>query len=227
MRDALLLEYFRGLPQLPDGDFFAQRSVELHVHLERFRKQVKARYNEGTLLRVLHGGKTELRRAAVVALGLMGTMAANAGVARHLHDEDLQIRRLAADALWNIWFRAEGESNRRELQRLSQLPDLSKSLQGLSFLLDRCPGFAEAYNQRAIVYFRLGKYQKSAADCRRALERNPFHFGAQAGLAQCLLKMKRPRAALRALRQALKINPELEGVAQTIRDLEESLGDGK
>jgi hypothetical protein len=39
--------------------------------------------------------------------------------------------------------------------------------------------------------------------------------------------MKRPRAALRALRQALKINPDLDGVAQTIRDLEESLGDGK
>lgn len=227
MRDPLLLEYFRTLPALPDGDFFAHRSIELHVRLEQFRKDVKARYTEGTLVRLLHYGRTEIRRAAVLALGLTGTMAANASVAHHLHDDDAQVRRLAADALWNIWFRAEGESQRRELQRLSQLPDLNKSLRGLNTLIERSPGFAEAYNQRAIVYFRLGKYDKSAEDCRRTLQRNPFHFGAQAGLAQCLIKMKRPRAALRALRQALKINPDLDGVAQTIRDLEESLGDGK
>lgn len=227
MRHALLLEYFQRLPALPDGDFFANRSIELHIHLERFRKEVRQRYTEGTLLRLLENGGVQLRRAALLALGLQGTMVANAAVASRLHDDDAQVRRLAADALWNIWFRAEGETNRRELQRLSQLPDLNKSLRGLNALLERCPSFAEAYNQRAIVLFRMGKYQKSASDCQKALHLNPFHFGAQAGLAQCLIKMKRPRLALRALRQALRINPDLDGVAETIRDLEESLGEGK
>jgi len=227
MRRALLIDYFQQLPVLPDGDFLAVRSAELHRHLERFRRRVATRYGEGTLQRLLTHAGPQARRAALLALGLQGSMSSNPGVAGLLHDDDAQVRRLAADALWNIWFRAEGEPSKRELQRLSQMKDANKSLRGLNGLVEKCPDFAEAFNQRAIIHFKLGEFAKSAADCKRALERNPFHFGAQAGLAQCLIRMKKPRTALRAFRQALRINPELEGVAETIRDLEESLGEGK
>lgn len=227
MRRALLVDYFQQLPALPDGDFLGGRSAELHRHLERFRRRVAARYTEGTLQRLLTHRCTQSRRAALLALGLQGTMVSNAVVAARLHDEEPQVRRLAADALWNIWFRAEGESCKRELQRLSQLKDPNKSLRGLNALVEKCPEFAEAYNQRAIIYFKLGEYQKAAADCQRAIDRNQYHFGAQAGMAQCLLRMRKPRTALRAFRQALRINPDLEGVAESIRDLEETLGEGK
>ena len=227
MRTARLVEYFQDLPALPDGDFLAGRSAELQTHLDRFRGRMAAQYMEGTLQRLLDHPCSQARRAALLALGLQGNMVSNAAVAQRLHDEDAQVRRLAEDALWNIWFRAEGEANMRELRRLTQLKDLNKSLRGLDALIAKCPEFAEAYNQRATIRVRKGEYHKAALDCRKALERNQFHFGAQSGLAQCLVRMNKPRAALRAFRLALKINRELDGVAESIRELEESLGEGK
>ncbi len=54
---------------------------------------------------------------------------------------------------------------------------------------------------------------------------NPHHFGAQAGLGQCYLQMRKHRAALKAFRAALRINPNMDGVAETIRALENALGE--
>ena len=48
--------------------------------------------------------------------------------------------------------------------------------------------------------------------------------GAASGLGQCHLRMNRPHAALRALAQALDLNPTLE-LAQTIQSLRQTLGD--
>jgi tetratricopeptide (TPR) repeat protein len=225
MRTALLVELFQQLPALPDGDFLGGRSLELHTHLERFRQNVGAKYTEGTLQRLLLNPAVQARRAALLALGLVGTMRSNADAAACLHDDDAQVRRLAADALWNIWFRAEGDPPKRELQRLSQLKDPTKSLRGLNALINKLPQFAEAYNQRAIVFFRIGEYQKAVADCELALALNPHHFGAQSGMGQCFLKMRKRRTALRAFRKALAIYPDLDDVAESIRTLEERLGE--
>jgi tetratricopeptide (TPR) repeat protein len=227
MRTALLVELFQQLPALPDGDFLAGRSCELQQHLERFRHGVAQKYQEGTLQRLLVDPAVQARRAALLALGLNGTMASNALVAERLHDEEQQVRRLATDAMWNIWFRAEGDSQKRELQRLSQLKDPRKSLRGLNAMIQKLPHFAEAYNQRAIFYFRAGDFQKAVADCEKVLELNPFHFGAQSGMGQCLMKMKKPRAALQAFQSALEINPELNEIADSVRTLEEKLGEGR
>src|SRR5262249_37440263 len=139
------------LPVLPDGDFLAGRSAELQTHLERFRLSVVARYTEGTLQRLLIDACAQARRAALLALGLEGTMASNASVAACLHDEDPQVRRLSADVLWNLWYRSEGDRRKRELQRLTQLKDPFRALRGINALLEKCPEFAEAYNQRAIL----------------------------------------------------------------------------
>ena len=52
-----------------------------------------------------------------------------------------------------------------------------------------------------------------------------YHFGALSGMAQCFLKLRKPKAALKAFRQAFRINPGLEGVEETIRALEDVLGE--
>jgi len=226
MRIALLVELFQQLPALPDGDFLDGRSLELQPHLERFQTKVAEAYSEGTLQRLLTSESVQARRAAILALGLHGTMLSNAAVAACLADSEPQVSRLAADALWNIWYRAEGETNKRELQRLTQLKSAQKTLRGLDNLIERVPGFAEAHNQRAIMHFHLGEFQKAISDCEKTLKLNPYHFGAQAGMAHCLVKLRKPRAALRAYRKALKINPELDDIAEAIRALEESLDDG-
>lgn len=199
----------------------ARRRAAVHV----FCKQVQSRYTQGTLLRLLHVGDTDARRAAVYALGMLGTMAVNEPLAVCLHDEDEEVARLAEDALWTLWFRGDSPAHSDELHRLVRSREPEKTVAGLSDLIARAPRFAEAHNQRAIAYFRLEQFDRSAADCESALKLNPQHFGAQAGLGQCYLRLRKHRAALRALRVALRINPRQEGVAEAVRTLEKTLGE--
>lgn len=224
MATALLVEYYNELPE-PHGDAPKAWETRLRSALETFKKRVAKRYTEGTLQRLLVHPDTRTRRAAVLALGLLGTMAANPVLAARLHDTDRSVRQLAADALWSLWFRASTDANNQELQRLLRLRDTKKKLAGMTALIQKAPDFAEAYNQRAIVYFRLDDLPHSIADCERTLKLNPFHFGAQAGMAQCYMKLGKPRPALKAFKSALRINPGMEGVEETIRALENALGE--
>ncbi len=229
MGTALIVEFFNELPQPGPDDDPTQWKIRLQAANEGFKKRVQARYSEATLLRLLQSfsGPTK-RRAALLALGLLGSMSVNKHLAACLHDDDPDVRRSAVSALWALWFRSEGPGTTKELQRLLRQKDPAKALTGYERLLTRSPRFAEAYNQRALLLFRLRQYEKSIADCEKALELNPFHFAAQAGIGQCLLQLRRPRAALRAFRHALKIHPYLEDVAETVRTLEQSIeGDGR
>ena len=225
MGAALLVEYYQRMPTRrarDDAETWRRRQEEGR---HKFLQLARARYNEGTLLRLLAGTDPKARRAALVALGQFGTMEANAAMAARLKDDDAETRRAAAEALLALWFRADDEENNRELQRLMRLRDREKAAAGLDQLVQKAPRFAEAYNQRAVVFFRMKQFERSIADCEKTLQLNPCHFGAQAGMAQCFMQLRRHKAALRAFRAALRINPNLDGVAETIRALENALGE--
>ncbi|HEX3148144.1 MAG TPA: hypothetical protein VHR66_08665 [Gemmataceae bacterium] len=220
MSDARLLEYYRELPQLQppdDPDLWAAR---MHDALRLFRRELLEWYTEGTLQRMLNCSDAETRRAAVLGLGLVGTMESNGPLARVLHDDDMPAARMAADALWQVWFRGGTDDQNCELQRVLHLPDFLQILAGLDDLAREAPDFAEVYNQRAILFFRRGEFARSVSDCERAVSLNPFHFGAQAGMGQCFMKMRKPRAAIRAFRQALQTNPTMTHLSETIATLE-------
>ena len=221
----LLVEYYQQLPRRrakDDPDRWRKRQADAY---EAFKKHAHERYTEGTLLRLLESPDADARRAALLALSLFGTMQANAAVAGRLRDGDAEVRQLAVDTLWSLWFQADSEENNQELQRLARLRDRDAALAGLDHLVLKAPGFAEAYNQRAILAFRLKQFERSIADCEKVLQLNPFHFGAQAGMAQCYMQLRKHRAALKAFRNALRINPHLDGVADTVRALETALGE--
>jgi tetratricopeptide (TPR) repeat protein len=220
----LLVEFFNHLPDRRASEG-AEGGKALHKALATFKKRVAERYTEGTLLRLLESTDPRTRRAALLALGLVGSMDVNATLAARLRDDDGDVCRAAVDALWSLWFRADTQAHNEELQRLSRLRDREKALAGLDALLQKAPNFAEAYNQRAIVAFRLKQFDRSIADCEKALQLNPYHFGAQAGMAQCYLQLRKHKAALKAFRHALRINPTMEGIAETIRALENALGE--
>ena len=166
------------------------------------------------------------RRAAVLALGLIGTIEVNPAVAVVLHDEDSLVQRFAADALWELWFRGGTLEENRLLQQAARETDANKARAELDRLIRQAPHFAEPYNQRAIRFFKRGDFKRAIEDCETVLRLNPYHFGAAAGLGQCLLKIGKPRAALRAFRNAIAINPGLEHLRDTIRTLEEALDRG-
>lgn len=218
----LLVEFYDELPI----DEVSVGTARRRRGMEAFKRKVRGRYSEGTLLRLLESPEARIRQAAATALGLIGTLAVNAEVAGRLHDDDFSVRKAAADALWAIWFRGAGETARRQLQRLTRISP-EKSIPALDQMIEQLPEFAEARNQRAIAHFRAGQFVKSIGDCEKVLEMNPCHFGAQAGMGQCLLKLRKPRLALKAFRDALRINPSLEGINETIRTLEDLLGEEK
>lgn len=226
MAAPLLVQYYQLLPQCHTDEDPADWKERFRKGVGKFRRSIEARYNEATLERLLLAAENEVRQAAALALGLVGTMEVNSALAARLHDDDALVRHLTADALWSLWFRADTPENSRELQRLlRQNTSADALLIGLAQLIERAPRFAETYNQRAIFLFRRGEYIGAAADCERVLKLNPYHFGAASGLGQCYLKQKKPRAALRAFRRALRLNPNLDSVRETIESLERMLGE--
>jgi tetratricopeptide (TPR) repeat protein len=222
---ALLVEYYDELPEPREGNPKAWET-RLRKGLEKFKQKVAARYMEGTLHRLLGSSDAKARRASVLALGLVGTMKTSlAAVARRLHDDDRGVRQLAADALWSMWFRADTDVHNRELQRLVELRDRRKKRAGLDSLIEQAPHFAESYNQRAILHFQTEQWPQAIADCKNVLKLNPYHFAAAAGMGRCYLELGKHRAALKAFRNALRINPGMEEVKQAIRALESALGE--
>jgi len=226
MREPRVVTFYRLLPEpSPFEDSELWESC-FRSSLERFRRQVEQNYTETTLARLLSSSDPVCRRATVLALRLVGTMAVNAAVAARLRDEDATVRQFAADALWSIWFRGRRCDDSQELQRVVAQGDARKALHDLDGLIRQARDFAEAYNQRAIQYYKLREFRRAISDCEEVLRLNPYHFGAAAGMAQCYLRLNKPQAALRSFRIALEINPNLDDVEAAVRALEEVLGEG-
>ncbi|MGH7347630.1 MAG: tetratricopeptide repeat protein, partial [Candidatus Rokuibacteriota bacterium] len=85
-----------------------------------------------------------------------------------------------------------------------------------SEIIRRRPEFAEGWNKRATVYYLLGEYRKSLADCDEVMKRNPYHFGALSGYGMIYLQLDQPATALEYFERALRVNPNLESTRQTI-----------
>lgn len=217
-----------GMPSMSEP---AQRSLLIAYYeellagedVDAFKQQVRSRYAESTLCRIARGGDPMSRRAALLSLGLVGTMESNAVVASALADEDGSVREIAEKALWSLWFRADSPENNAALEKISKLIGRGRTESAIvqaTELIGRSPDFAEAYNQRAIALFAEGRFAESAEDCRRVLDRNPYHFGAMGGLAQCYMRLGRREEALEVYRRASRLQPHDLGLRQLIRFME-------
>ncbi|MGH1351984.1 MAG: tetratricopeptide repeat protein [Methyloligellaceae bacterium] len=87
--------------------------------------------------------------------------------------------------------------------------DFSKAMLILNKLIADTPDYAEAYNQRAFLYFLLRKYDKSLEDIEITLAKEPMHFGAITGRAIIFLHQGRSQLARKSLIQAIGIHPWL------------------
>ncbi len=228
MRQPLILNYFSLLADDESSVRAQAVNQTCRQARQKFHRAVQARYNEATLERLLSSAEVQVRQAAVLALQVQGTMNVNMPLAGCLHDDDATVRNWATQTLWSIWLRADSVENNSELARLAEMEVSAESaptiLAGFEALLRQAPRFAEAYNQRAIVFFRLGDFPRAIADCERTLRINPYHFGAASGMGQAFMKQRKYRAALRTYRRANRIHPDLDGVPETIASLERLLG---
>lgn len=209
LKDPALVDYYNDFIKTQELDTFTQR--------------ILARYTENSLSKLLESDKAEARRAAVLAIGLTGSMQSNAALAGRFKDTDVVVRAYAERAIWMLWNRADSAENNAELEKVHSLISeerFEEAVKRASALVEKSPQFAEAWNQRAIAHFIQGDLEKSVADCREVLKRNPYHFGAMSGMAGCLMKMGKLNEALEVFHQQLKIQPFNEGVRAAIDSLE-------
>ena len=136
------------------------------------------------------------------------------------------MRILAESGLCDLWGRDGSESQQQLLRLVARLNDayqFEEAFVRASQLIDEAPQFAEAWNQRAIACYRLGRYDEAADDCQQTLELNPFHFAAALGMAHCYLDLGDGMAALECFRRAYQLNPNLDAIQGQIEYLEQAL----
>lgn len=164
----------------------------------------------------------EVRRRAALWLARKGVMEDVPVLVDALRDVDPLVRAFAENALWQVWSRSgDEEVDRLFATGVAQMAAGQGQLAVETFtrVIERKPEFAEGWNKRATVYYLLGDYEKSLADCSEVLKRNPQHFGALSGYGMIYLQLDQPERALDYFERALGVNPNLTSVRETVEEL--------
>lgn len=164
----------------------------------------------------------EVRRRAALWLARKGLMEDVPALVDALRDPDPLVRAFAETALWQVWSRSgDEEADRLFAIGVEQMAARQGEAAAETFtrVIERKPEFAEGWNKRATVYYLLGEYEKSRADCDEVLKRNPHHFGALSGYGMIYLQLDQPERALGYFERALGVNPNLASVRETVEAL--------
>ena len=210
MRRGALIALILAVALFPALPAHAQRPLTREQALEALKKS----------------DDTDARRLGTAWLGETGQMADVPLLVTALRDPDPGVRALADRALWQVWSR----SGDLEVDRLFQIglermsePAPQAAIRTFSEIIKKKPEFAEGWNKRATVYYMIGEYDKSLADCEEVIKRNPVHFGALSGFGMIYLQLSQPEKALEYFQRALRVNPNLEQVEATVTELKELL----
>jgi tetratricopeptide (TPR) repeat protein len=213
----------RQLPRLLRfyRDYLADHSGAAYV------RSVAETYDISTLGRLCSADNRIVRRAAVLAIGMLGDMRVNHVLGTALQDDDRGVRVLADQLLRDIWLRDGNPQQQQKLRiavRQNHNFEFDSAWRNASDLIGEAPSLAEAYHQRAIAFACWGEFDDAIADLQMTLELNPYHFAAAAAMAQAMLELNDHAAALECFERALKLNPNLEGVRARVQQLQRQLG---
>ncbi|MBI2552973.1 MAG: tetratricopeptide repeat protein [Candidatus Rokubacteria bacterium] len=179
-------------------------------------------------LEALAGSEVEARRRGAAWLGETGAMSDVSALVGALRDPDEVVRALAEHSLWEVWSR----SGDPEVDNLFQIGieqmnqrDAAAAIATFGEIIRKKPEFAEGWNKRATLYYIVGEYEKSLADCDEVVKRNPVHFGALSGFGMIYLQLGKPEKALEYFQRALQVNPNLGQVEATVEQLKRLLID--
>lgn len=189
----------------------------------QFIYSVAENYNLSSLYRLAETGSDIVRRAAVLAIGMLGDLKSIGVLGPLLSDEDRKVRMVADDAIKSLWHRSAPMRARCMLEHLLchiESNRMGKALEVAEDLIAAYPQIPETYCRRALAYFNEGKIRLAVQDCKRCIELAPFHYMAYVGLGQCYLEISEPRQALHYFRTALAIYPDLDAVRVQVKRLE-------
>jgi len=192
----------------------------------QFIAAIAARYSLDSLGRLTESADPLVRRATVLAIGMLGNVDSISLLGPLLADSDRRVRLVTDDAIKGLWFRAAEPRARILLETLlvhieANRMELARTVADL--FVESYPGLPEGYCRRALVHFNLGNTFEAISDCHQCLRLSPFSYMAYVGLGQCLLEQDEPHQALSAFRQALSIYPDLETVLVQVNRLERML----
>lgn len=118
------------------------------------------------------------------------------------------------EEIWSMWLNPDDPAlagRMTDVAVTSANGDRKAALAMLDQIVIDYPNYAEGWNQRATLYFTLGRLDDSLADIDRVLKLEPRHFGALAGRVMIYLRRGQHAEALREMLAALKIHPYLSG----------------
>jgi len=134
---------------------------------------------------------------------------------------------LVVKAIEKVWRQSGSDTADLLMERAAlaiQAKNLPLAMELLSALVQVAPEYAEAWNQLATVHFMQDDYRKAMQGLRQVLTLEPRHFKAIEGLALILRELGDKKGALRAVRRALAIHPQLKSAKQAedelMRDVE-------
>jgi tetratricopeptide (TPR) repeat protein len=125
--------------------------------------------------------------------------------------------------IWSLWMHHPHRRAARDLDLAAteiagQCHDLAETR--LARLLRADPGYAEAWNKQATLYYLQERDDECLGSLHHALELEPRHFGALCSLAEVLAGMGETDGALFAFEAALRIHPHLEQARQRVAELQ-------
>jgi tetratricopeptide (TPR) repeat protein len=128
-----------------------------------------------------------------------------------------------ASRIWDMWMRSGRDDVDVMMSRV--VANMAGQHYGLARLLidevtDLAPDFAEAWNKRAALRYRMGEFSGALEDIETTLKLEHRHFGALAIKSAILADMSKWQDALTAYRAALAINPHLASRHKVLPELE-------
>jgi tetratricopeptide (TPR) repeat protein len=93
----------------------------------------------------------------------------------------------------------------------------------LAEVTELAPEFAEGWHQHAVISIRRENFEDAMTSLQQTLALNPKHYIAIAELGQILEEFGDEDKALQAYREALAINPYIEGLSERVESLTRSV----
>jgi tetratricopeptide (TPR) repeat protein len=169
------------------------------------------------------------RRLGYARLAEVGTMEDAPLVLAALWDEEELIRGMAEQVIWGIWMRTDDSVVDPMFQTGISLivgDEPHEAIAKLDEVLALRPEFAEGWNRRGDAYASLGDFDRALAEYGRAIELNPYHFGALDSCGRIWLERGDYRKAADFFRRALALNPNQPELAAVLAGIEEKLENG-
>tara|TARA_A100001037_G_scaffold273889_1_gene271120 strand:+ start:2311 stop:2898 length:588 start_codon:yes stop_codon:yes gene_type:complete len=134
--------------------------------------------------------------------------------------------RITMSKIWEVWFEAGDElldqfmSRGRSAMAAGQL---AEALANFDQAIAMDPKYAEAWNQRATIYYFMGNLEGSSHDAEQTLALEPRHFGALSGLGLIHIRKGELEQAISWFEQALAVNPHSASSRKNIEWVKQKL----